>query len=70
METTKTKAIRAHLDTFMHTPAYQKYSSIFSHIQTYSDMIKHIEEIFTHIQAYLEPCVTLKYSEPWYIQNP
>ena len=55
METTKTKAIRAHLDTFMHT---------------YSDMIKHIEEIFRHIQAYLEPCVNLKYSEPWYIQNP
>ena len=26
-----------------------------------------IQEI---IQAYLEPCVTLAYLEPWHIQNP
>ena len=30
---------------------------------SYSDM-------FSHIVAYLEPCVTLAYSEPCYIQNP
>ena len=27
-------------------------------------------DIFSHIVAYLEPCVTLAYSEPCHIQNP
>ena len=27
-------------------------------------------DIFSHIQTYQEPCVTLPYSESWYIQNP
>ena len=27
-------------------------------------------DIFSHIVIYLEPCVTLSYLEPCYIQNP
>ena len=27
-------------------------------------------DIFSHIVAYLEPCVTLAYSEPCHFQNP
>ena len=26
--------------------------------------------IFSHVVAYLDSCVTLEYSEPCYIQNP
>ena len=40
---------------------YQKYSGIFT---SYSD------DIFSHIAAYLEPCLTLAYSDPSHIQNP
>ena len=29
----------------------------------------HIQDLFRHIQAYLEPCVTLTYLKLWYIQN-
>ena len=64
MEKSKAKAIHADL-------------GIFVHIAAYSDRIRHIQlDIIRHIQAYTEPCVTLKYSEPeaysepWYIQNP
>ena len=39
----------------------QKYSGIFT---SYSD------DIFSHIVAYLEPCLTLAYSDPYHIQNP
>ena len=28
-----------------------------------------IRELFGHVQAYSEPCVTLAYLEPWYIHN-
>ena len=33
------------------------------------NMMRHIQELFRHIQAYFETRVTLKYLEPWYIQN-
>ena len=34
------------------------------------NMMRHIQELFRHTQAYFETRVTLKYLEPWYIQNP
>ena len=42
------------------------YYCKFRHIQAYSRFIK----TFSHVVAYLEPCVTLVYSEPYHIQNP
>ena len=42
----------------------------FRQIYAYSGIIGHIQELFRHIQAYLEPFVTLEYLELWYIQNP
>ena len=41
---------------------YYLHSDIFRHIHVLLD-------IFSHIVAYLEPCVTLAYLEPCYIQN-
>ena len=38
----------------------------FKHIQTYSGIIEHIQELLT---AYSELCVNLAYSKPWYIQK-
>ena len=38
-------------------------------IQAYSGVIRHIQGLFRHIQAYSEPCITLAYLETWYIQN-
>ena len=35
-----------------------------------SDIFKHIHILFSHIVAYLEPRVSLWYSEPCHIQNP
>ena len=52
----KTRAIQVDLGLFTHM---QAYVGIFSYSQAYSGIIK----------AYSEPCVTLWYSEPWYIQN-
>ena len=43
---------------------------IFTHIPAHSGIIRHIQELFRHIQAYSEPFVTLGYGAPWYIQNP
>ena len=43
---------------------------MFRHIQTYPNTIRHIRAYSGIIQAYSEPCVTLAYSEIWYIQNP
>ena len=54
MEICKIKAIQADL-------------GIFWHIRTDSGIRRHIEELFGHILAYLEPFVTLAYLEPWYI---
>ena len=54
MEICKTKAIQTDLSIFWHT-------------LTDSGIHSHIEELFGHIQAYLEPFVTLAYLEPWYI---
>ena len=48
----------------------------FRQIEAHSGIIRHIQKLFRHIRAYLEPCVTLiyfitvVYSEPCYIQNP
>ena len=39
-------------------------------MQTDLGAFRRIQELFWHIQAYPEPCVTLAYIEPWYIQNP
>ena len=36
----------------------------------HSGIFRYHSEIFSHIVAYLEPCVTLAYSEPYNIQNP
>ena len=58
----KTKVIQS--DIGIHA-----YFSIFNHIQTYSGIIRHIQVYSGIIQAYSEPCVTLAYSELWYIQN-
>ena len=51
MEICKTKAIQTDLSIFWHT-------------LTDSGIHSHIEELFGHIQAYLEPFVTLAYLEP------
>ena len=51
---------------------YDTYSEpcLLSTIQTYSGIITSYSDIFSHIVAYLEPCVALEYSEPCHIQNP
>ena len=38
-------------------------------ILAYSNIINHIQEWSRDIQTHSEPCVTLVYSESWYIQN-
>ena len=42
------------------------YYHKFSHVSLFTSY----SDIFTYIVAYLEPCVTLAYSEPYHIQNP
>ena len=42
----------------------------FWQIQAHSKIIRHIQELFRHIQTYLEPCAALTYLKLWYIQNP
>ena len=58
---------KSHSGRFRHI---QAYSGILRHIQTYPDIIRDIKPYSGIIQAYSEPCVTLAYSELWYIQNP
>ena len=41
----------------------------FRQSQAHSGIIRHIEELFRHIPAYFEPCVTLTLLEPQYIQT-
>ena len=50
---------------------YDIYSEpcLLSKIQTYSNIFTSYSDIISHIVAYLEPCVTLAYSEPCHIQN-
>ena len=43
---------------------------MFTHIQTYRDIVRHIRAYSGIIHSYSEPCVTLAYSKLWYIQNP
>ena len=57
----KTRAVQADLGTFMHITAY---SDIFRGIARY------IQDLFRHIHAHSEPCVTLTYLERWYIWSP
>ena len=38
--------------------------------QTYSGIFTSYLDIFSHIVAYLDPCVTLAYYKPCHIQNP
>ena len=42
----------------------------FRQIYAHSGIIRYIQELFRFIQTFAEPCVTLTYLEPWYIQNP
>ena len=42
----------------------------FIRIWVHSGKIRHTQELFRSIQSYSKPCVTLVYSEPWYINNP
>ena len=35
----------------------------------HSGIIRHIQELFRHIQTYFKPCVTLAYLGTWYLQN-
>ena len=58
MEKCKTKAIQADLGIF----------SIFWHNQAYSDTSRHNQAYCGIIQTYFELCVTLAYSELWYIR--
>ena len=51
---------------FRHTHAY---SGILRYIPVYWLIIRHIQELSRHIQAYSKPCVSLAYSEPSYIQG-
>ena len=48
-----------------------KNSDIFRHIHV---LFRHIQPycrvILNHVVSYLQPCVTLAYSEPGHIQNP
>ena len=36
----------------------------FIQIQAHSAIIRHVQELFRHIQAYSKPCITLAYFEP------
>ena len=50
--------------------AIQTDLGTFTHILAYSDISRRIQpDIIRHIQTYSEPCLTLTYSETWYIQN-
>ena len=51
---------------------YDKYSErcLLSKFQIYSGRFSCYSDIFSHVGAYLEPCVTLAYSEHCCIQNP
>ena len=51
-------------------PFIQADLGILTHILAYSDKSRHIQpDIIRHIKLYSELCVTLTYSEPWYIQH-
>ena len=48
---------------------YHPLSGIFSQIQKYPDMMRYIWTYSGVIKAYSERCITLAYSELWYIQK-
>ena len=56
---------------FYRTPlvAVSETKAIQTNLGTFS-LIWDIQELLKHIQAYLEPCVTLIYLKLWCIQNP
>ena len=43
--------------------------TIFRHIEAYADISRHNQAYSGIIQPYSKPCITLAYSEFWYIQN-
>ena len=43
---------------------------LLSKIPNYSDIFMSYSDIFSHMMAYFQSCVTLAYSEFCYIQNP
>ena len=57
---------KIHSYRFSHIDAYV---GIFQHILTYSEIIRHIQELSRDIQAHSEASVTPVYSEFWCIQN-
>ena len=50
---------------------YDTYSQncLLLKIQAYSDILTSYSDIFSHIVAYLETCVTLAYSKPCHIEH-
>ena len=61
-KTKKFRQIQAYSHIFWQIRAY---SGIFRH----SGIIRHIQDLFRHIQAYSGSSVNLAYSEPWHIKN-
>ena len=62
MGTCKAKSLQADFGILTH-------SSIFWHVQTYSSIMRHIQELLRHIQVNSGPCVNLVYSQLWHIEN-
>ena len=49
---------------------YDTYSEPCLLLKIQPELFRHIHILFSHIAAYLEPCITLAYSEPSHIRNP
>ena len=49
---------------------YDTYSEPCLLLKIQPELFRHIHILFSHIVAYLEPCITPAYSEPYHIQNP
>ena len=56
--------------TALPTATYDSHGCRTMFLIVNSDIFKHIHILFSHIVAYLEPRVSLWYSEPCHIQNP
>ena len=66
----KTNAEMGKCKTKTILPDFGIFTRIFSNIQAYLDIIRHVQAYSGIIQAYSGLCATLAYSELWYIQNP
>ena len=55
-----------------HYVLHGKYleSSLLSNIQTFLGIFTSYSDIFSHIEAYLDPCAILAHLESFHIQNP